>query len=105
MMIEADVIADGEEGPQKPIMAHPPATSSDITLDEWLKKLVPKGRGLKLDFKSSFVVEPAMKIVSRYASQINQPLWLNAGNQFFFVFVILNFFFVHFRFTKHAISK
>lgn len=48
-MIEADVLlpSDGSE----PIMAHPPETSSDNTLQEWLAEVVKSNKGIKLDFK------------------------------------------------------
>ncbi|KGL82037.1 Protein FAM151B, partial [Tinamus guttatus] len=35
-----------------PIMAHPPETDSDNTLQEWLKEIVKTNKGIKLDFKS-----------------------------------------------------
>lgn len=51
-MIEADVLlpSDGSEHGQ-PIMAHPPETSSDNTLQEWLAEVVKSSKGIKLDFK------------------------------------------------------
>ncbi|NWI76444.1 F151B protein, partial [Dryoscopus gambensis] len=35
-----------------PILAHPPDTDSDITLQEWLAEMVSTNKGIKLDFKS-----------------------------------------------------
>ena len=51
-MIEADVILpnDGTEYGQ-PIMAHPPETNSDNTLQEWLAEVIKSNKGSKLDFK------------------------------------------------------
>ncbi|KAB1281802.1 Protein FAM151B, partial [Camelus dromedarius] len=51
-MIEADVIlpSDGSEHGQ-PIMAHPPETNSDNTLQEWLAEVIKSNKGIKLDFK------------------------------------------------------
>lgn len=51
-MIEADVLlpSDGSEHGQ-PIMAHPPETNSDNTLQEWLAEVVKSNKGIKLDFK------------------------------------------------------
>lgn len=50
-MIEADVLLRGHE-PRKPIMAHPPMTDSDITLQEWLAQVIThNNKGIKLDFK------------------------------------------------------
>lgn len=51
-MIEADVLLRGGEGGNgEPIMAHPPETDSDNTLQEWLKEIVNTDKGIKLDFK------------------------------------------------------
>ncbi|KAK2492084.1 hypothetical protein MC885_002015 [Smutsia gigantea] len=51
-MIEADVLlpGDGSERGQ-PIMAHPPETTSDNTLQEWLTEVMKSNKGIKLDFK------------------------------------------------------
>ncbi|EDM10019.1 similar to hypothetical protein 2BE2121 - Chinese hamster (fragment) (predicted), isoform CRA_c [Rattus norvegicus] len=51
-MIEADVLlpSDGSEHGQ-PIMAHPPETGSDNTLQEWLAEVTKSNKGIKLDFK------------------------------------------------------
>uniref|UniRef100_M3Y0B0 Menorin-like domain-containing protein n=1 Tax=Mustela putorius furo TaxID=9669 RepID=M3Y0B0_MUSPF len=51
-MIEADVLlpSDGSEYSQ-PIMAHPPETNSDNTLQEWLTAVIKSNKGIKLDFK------------------------------------------------------
>ncbi|EPY79514.1 zinc finger, FYVE domain containing 9-like protein [Camelus ferus] len=51
-MIEADVIlpSDGSEHGQ-PVMAHPPETNSDNTLQEWLAEVIKSNKGIKLDFK------------------------------------------------------
>ncbi|NXK01336.1 F151B protein, partial [Corythaixoides concolor] len=48
-MIEADVLLRGGNG--DPVMAHPPETDSDNTLEEWLKEIVSTNKGIKLDFK------------------------------------------------------
>ncbi|NXS50254.1 F151B protein, partial [Balaeniceps rex] len=51
-MIEADVLLRGGKGGNgDPIMAHPPETDSDNTLQEWLKEIVNTNKGIKLDFK------------------------------------------------------
>ncbi len=62
-MIEADVsLAETTRYPV-PIMAHPPINVSDITLEDWLIEVVRSncGKGIKLDFKSTRVVEPAFR--------------------------------------------
>ncbi|NXR14937.1 F151B protein, partial [Semnornis frantzii] len=51
-MIEADVLLRGGKGGNgDPVMAHPPETDSDITLQEWLEEIVNTDKGIKLDFK------------------------------------------------------
>lgn len=49
-MIEADVLMRDRD-PQEPIMAHPPAQDSDVTLKEWLQEVQGHQKGIKLDFK------------------------------------------------------
>lgn len=48
-MVEVDVLLRAGHG--DPILAHPPDTDSDITLQEWLAQVVSTGKGVKLDFK------------------------------------------------------
>lgn len=48
-MVEVDVLLQGGDG--DPILAHPPDTDSDITLEEWLALMVSTNKGIKLDFK------------------------------------------------------
>ncbi|NXR53007.1 F151B protein, partial [Hippolais icterina] len=48
-MVEADILLRGGDG--DPILAHPPDTDSDITLQEWLAQMVSTNKGIKLDFK------------------------------------------------------
>ena len=51
-MLEADVTIAANS--TTPIMAHPPANTSDLTLEEFLDKVIAKNvsKGIKLDFKS-----------------------------------------------------
>lgn len=49
-MMEADVVMRACD-PKEPIMAHPPAQDSDITLREWLQQVKDQQKGIKLDFK------------------------------------------------------
>ncbi|XP_023556756.1 protein FAM151B isoform X2 [Octodon degus] len=54
-MVEADVLlpsAGAGAVPSQPVMAHPPETHSDNTLQAWLAALLPSTKGIKLDFKS-----------------------------------------------------
>ncbi|MBN3308528.1 F151B protein, partial [Amia calva] len=76
-MIEADVLFRGHE-PVEPIMAHPPDTDSDITLQDWLKEVVTSDKGIKLDFKRLPVVEPSMKVLQSMQGRIRAPVWINA---------------------------
>ncbi|OWK59650.1 Protein FAM151B [Lonchura striata] len=48
-MVEVDVVLRGGDG--DPVLAHPPDTDSDITLQEWLALMASTNKGIKLDFK------------------------------------------------------
>ena len=63
MILEADVLNDPVRN--IPIMAHPPATSSDISLTQFLTRVLLHSppKGIKLDFKEIDVVEPSLKIL------------------------------------------
>lgn len=57
MMLEADVVLGKVTGQdvQQPIMAHPPANESDLSLENFLNTVIErKGikKGVKLDFKT-----------------------------------------------------
>lgn len=78
MMLEADVslrLADGT-----PIMAHPPDTDSDLSLVQFLKETLGSNKGIKLDFKSTTVLEPSLKILLNQTmeQEARNPIWLNA---------------------------
>ncbi|XP_002737519.1 protein FAM151B-like [Saccoglossus kowalevskii] len=76
IMVEADIILD-KSG--EPIMAHPPATVSDITLESWLDKLLSTDKGMKLDFKELASVESSLQLVKQQQARLkNRWLWLNA---------------------------
>ncbi|NXJ28675.1 F151B protein, partial [Dicrurus megarhynchus] len=61
-----------------PIMAHPPDTDSDITLQEWLAEMVSTDKGIKLDFKSLGAVGPSLELLGRLRQRLARPVWLNA---------------------------
>ncbi|NWS75580.1 F151B protein, partial [Crotophaga sulcirostris] len=61
-----------------PIMAHPPETNSDNTLEEWLKEMVNTDKGIKLDFKSLEAVRPSMLLLEHVKQHLRQPVWINA---------------------------
>ena len=77
MILEADVSrrADGT-----PIMAHPPSTDSDLSLEQFLKETLGSHKGIKLDFKTTNVLEPSLKILLEQTAQKQamNPIWLNA---------------------------
>ncbi|CAG2107036.1 unnamed protein product [Medioppia subpectinata] len=80
LMIEADVsLAETTRYPV-PIMAHPPLNMSDMTLEDWLVEVVRSnsGKGIKLDFKTTRVVEPAFRVLARHVDYIKGPIILNA---------------------------
>lgn len=77
-MIEADVwLRDADK---TPIMAHPPSTDSDLSLNEFVKETVGSGKGIKLDFKMAAAVEPSLKVLKEESNAYQQarPVWLNA---------------------------
>ncbi|NWW71145.1 F151B protein, partial [Climacteris rufus] len=61
-----------------PILAHPPDTDSDITLQEWLAEMVNTDKGIKLDFKSLAAVGPSLELLGRLEQHLDRPVWLNA---------------------------
>jgi hypothetical protein len=82
MMIQADVtLADNSRYPI-PIVATPPLNMSDLTLEDFLLQIIHSegNKGIKLDFKSTKVVEPAFRVLARHADYLSLkgPLVLNA---------------------------
>ncbi|XP_075049258.1 protein FAM151B [Mixophyes fleayi] len=76
-MIEADVLLRGSAD-KEPIMAHPPATDSDLNLKDWLAAVSASKKGIKLDFKSLEALLPSLKILDMIKHKIQQPVWINA---------------------------
>jgi hypothetical protein len=83
MMIEADVIMGNvtnglnTTATNVPIMAHPPAASSDLSLEEFLRQVLDnKKKGIKLDFKTIQAVEASVLILQN--KNLTVPVWLNA---------------------------
>ncbi|NXB37688.1 F151B protein, partial [Eulacestoma nigropectus] len=60
-----------------PILAHPPDTDSDITLQEWLAEMVSTNKGIKLDFKSLEAVGPSLELLGQLGQPLDRPVWLN----------------------------
>ncbi|CAL4249632.1 unnamed protein product, partial [Meganyctiphanes norvegica] len=88
MMLEADVLSghlEGESSDDAPcsIMAHSPATTSDISLEVWIRRVIDanqngKKKGAKLDFKDEDILEASLEILKSRSDEITFPLWLNA---------------------------
>lgn len=87
-MIECDIvfgtIIGDETLTEQPVMGHPPANTSDITLEEFLIKIkefnsnTANKRGVKLDFKSTSVFVESTKILESLWGSMDYPVWLNA---------------------------
>ncbi|NWX53693.1 F151B protein, partial [Promerops cafer] len=60
-----------------PILAHPPDTDSDITLQEWLALMGSTNKGIKLDFKSLAAVGPSLELLGQVGQPLDSPVWLN----------------------------
>ncbi|XP_052854450.1 protein FAM151B isoform X1 [Drosophila gunungcola] len=86
--IEADIVLGklNGEGEDMPVMAHPPAIISDLTLAEFLKQIMAFNRdhegqekGVKLDFKSIEVFEGSLDILDENVpNMLGYPVWINA---------------------------
>lgn len=77
-MFEADVLMRYNRNDTEPIMAHPPQNNSDLTLQEFLDRLKPTRKGIKLDFKFIMAVGPSMRVLKSVYKSTDKPLWLNA---------------------------
>ncbi|XP_060821750.1 protein FAM151B isoform X1 [Bombus pascuorum] len=85
MMLEADVtlgILNGtsSNNTQIPIMAHPPATESNLTLEDFLNTVIRQNvtKGIKLDFKSIDAFNASKPILEKVRNNIKFPVFLNA---------------------------
>lgn len=81
MMLEADVLMRNNIADGTPVMAHPPAVDSNLTLQTFLEKTTTSpNKGIKLDFKTIQVVEPSLKMMKNVTlgQQVTNPIWLNA---------------------------
>ncbi|XP_031829313.1 protein FAM151B isoform X2 [Nomia melanderi] len=82
MMLEADVVLGKLKTSQKdeeiPIMAHPPATESDLSLKDFLLEVNGTKKGAKLDFKSLDAFNASMAILKDTHNVTKQPVFLNA---------------------------
>lgn len=85
--IEADIVLGklNGEGEDMPVMAHPPAIVSDLSLSEFLNRIMEFNRnhegqekGVKLDFKSIEVFEGSLGILDESIPNMTYPVWMNA---------------------------
>lgn len=78
MMLEADVsmgTITGGGTEQIPIMAHPPAIESDLSLQHFLDGVVTanmngKRKGIKLDFKALAAVPLALEMLGQMSNKV-----------------------------------
>mmetsp|Transcript_15122 Transcript_15122/g.36933 ORF Transcript_15122/g.36933 Transcript_15122/m.36933 type:complete len:320 (+) Transcript_15122:54-1013(+) len=90
MFLESDVrMGTCGECENLPIMAHPPATQSDLTFDNYLQDIVHHNRtmtdssrrvGIKLDFKDAAALRPCLIRLREVLGEeeLKFPVWLNA---------------------------
>ncbi|XP_039480658.1 protein FAM151B isoform X1 [Drosophila santomea] len=86
--IEADIVLGklNGEGEDMPVMAHPPANISDLTLAGFLHQIIAfnrehedQAKGVKLDFKSIEVFEGSLDILDEnIPNMTSSPVWINA---------------------------
>ncbi|KAL3869513.1 hypothetical protein ACJMK2_042184 [Sinanodonta woodiana] len=81
-MVEGDVMLKGQGTTIKaliPVMAHPPATDGEMTLEEWLNRvLLTPRKGFKLDFQTMDSVEVSLQMLHDMKDKIKVPVWLHA---------------------------
>lgn len=78
-MIEADVslgkLKNDLSSGKQPVMAHPPIKTSDLSLEDFLDDVLDatQRKGIKLDIKSTSVIEEALLIVKarEYKASMN----------------------------------
>ncbi|GMR19074.1 MAG: hypothetical protein BMS9Abin34_200 [Patescibacteria group bacterium] len=82
MMIEGDILVSGGAG--KLFMSHSAPDQKDLALEEWLRRILEAGKGVKLDFKrlrsdqeNPLVIEPYFKVLERVWDP-RVPIILNA---------------------------
>lgn len=85
MMLEADVLIGkiNNTGNDIPIMAHPPANSSDLSLNEFLNTVFDYNskvnssqvrKGVKLDFKSIEALETSVAIIEPLYNNVSRSI-------------------------------
>jgi hypothetical protein len=83
MMLEADVVLgrlQSDVNERLPVMAHPPAMTSDLSLRMFLEQVVTATtqegarKGIKLDFKSIEVVDQALTELERLQDKVKKNI-------------------------------
>jgi len=89
-MIECDIVygtlIGDETNELQPIMAHPPETTSDISLHNFLNQVLnfnsgktkEEQKGVKLDFKSTDVFQNSLPMLIELWGIMDYPVWINA---------------------------
>jgi len=86
-MIEADIVLgtliDDPSGTPQPIMGHPPANTSDLSLEQFLQRIQSSNtnvsrsaKGVKLDFKSIVVFEMSSNILQSLYAQVCMYIYI-----------------------------
>ncbi|KOC69026.1 Protein FAM151B [Habropoda laboriosa] len=87
MMLEADVVLGKWNSSENqnvnetiPVMAHPPATESDLSLEKFVSGVNEKNatKGVKLDFKSIEAFNASKSILDKLLHDLKFPVFLNA---------------------------
>ncbi|XP_014468258.1 PREDICTED: protein FAM151B isoform X2 [Dinoponera quadriceps] len=86
MMLEADVVmgklneTNNSSVTEIPIMAHPPAEESDLSLEEFLNSTIQSNgtKGIKLDFKSIQAFNKSKPILTKFRPNLKFPVFINA---------------------------
>ncbi|CAK9830377.1 Protein FAM151B [Anthophora retusa] len=87
MMIEGDIVlgkwnsTDNTNSTETiPIMAHPPVSESDLSLEKFLNTVIDKNtkKGVKLDFKSIEAFSASKPILDKVLNDVRFPVFLNA---------------------------
>lgn len=73
-MLEADVVVGNTNNQTGiPIMAHPPANESDLSLDNFLTEFTLRSnntKGIKLDFKSNEAFEISKSLLKKFRANV-----------------------------------
>lgn len=70
MILEAHISSVNKDGTSIPVMALPPTTASDLTLDQWLREVVKFHKGIKLTFKHLDAISPSIEILQKYIDDV-----------------------------------